>query len=139
VLESNEALPILWATLVPLTLLVLATVGHAQLTVIRRRRSDYAVLRALGFTRRQVLGTVAWQPTATVLVPILFGIPVGVAAGRVGWEAFAGLIGVDESTPVPVLAVGLVALAAVALTNVVCLVPAAVAARVPPGGALRSE
>jgi putative ABC transport system permease protein len=139
VLESNEALPILWASLVPLTLLVLATVGHAQLTVIRRRRSDYAVLRALGFTRRQVLGTVAWQSTATVLIPILFGIPLGVAAGRVGWEAFAGLIGVDASTPIPVPGVTLVALAAVALTNVVCLVPAAVAARVPPGGALRSE
>ena len=139
ILESNSALPVLRGTLVPLSLVVLATVAHAQLTVLRRRRRDYAVLKALGFTRRQVLTTVGWQATITVLVPVLLGVPLGIIGGQVAWRGFAQLIGVLDSTVFPVVAIAVVAVSAVVLTYLVCLVPAALASRVRPAAALRSE
>ena len=139
VLESNEALPLLWATLVPLAIVVLATVGHAQLLVVRRRRKDYGILRALGFTRREVLTTVGWQATVTVLVPVVLAVPLGLIGGQVGWRGFAGLIGVDDSSAIPLLSVLGVAVVAIVLTNLVCLLPAMVAARVRPAQVLRGE
>ncbi len=53
VLESNEALPLVRGALIPLGVVVVATVAHAQVAVVRRRRAEYAVLKTLGFTRRQ--------------------------------------------------------------------------------------
>jgi ABC-type lipoprotein release transport system permease subunit len=139
VIESNRALPLLWGAITPLALIVLATVAHAQLSLVRRRQRDYAVLKALGFTRGQVRATVAWQATATVLLPIFVAIPVGIAAGRSGWSAFARLIGVIDAPVVPVLAVAACGALALLLVNAVCLGPAGVAARVDPAVTLRSD
>jgi hypothetical protein len=46
---------------------------------MRRRRRDLALLKALGFTRRQISATIAWQATSTVAVGLLIGVPVGIA------------------------------------------------------------
>ncbi len=86
-----------------------------------------------------MLGTVIWQATVAVLVPIVVGVLLGIAAGRWGWSAFARDIGVIDLPVVPVLAVGAVVLAAVTLVNVVALAPAAVAARTPAGAVLRAR
>ena len=56
---------------------------------VRRRRHEFAVLKALGMTRRQVWAAVAWQTTLTLLIAVLVGAPLGVAAGRAGWRAGA--------------------------------------------------
>jgi len=40
-------------------LLACATVAHALVSTVRRRRHDLAVLRAIGFTRRQTRGAIA--------------------------------------------------------------------------------
>ena len=40
------------------------------------------MLKALGMTRRQVWAAVAWQTTLTLLIAVLVGAPLGVAAGR---------------------------------------------------------
>jgi putative ABC transport system permease protein len=107
--------------------------------VLRRRRRDYAVLKALGFTRRQVLTTVGWQATITVLAPVLVGVPLGIIGGQVAWRGFARLIGVLDSAVFPIVAITVVAVLAVILTYLVCMVPAALASRVRPAAALRSE
>ena len=65
-----------------LAVLAVATVAHVLFTGVRRRRRDMAVLKTLGFTRRQVLGAVAWEATALAAAALLIGIPVGVVAGR---------------------------------------------------------
>ena len=56
---------------------------------VRRRRRDLAVLKTLGFTRRQLSATVAWQASIDALVGIVIGVPFGVFAGRALWLRFA--------------------------------------------------
>ena len=46
-----------------LSVLALLAVGHALVTAVRRRRRELALLKTIGFDRRQVRATVAWQAT----------------------------------------------------------------------------
>ena len=62
---------------------------HTLVTTVRRRRHDLAVLRTLGFVGSQVSATVAWQATTFVVVGLVVGIPLGVAAGRTAWSLVA--------------------------------------------------
>jgi hypothetical protein len=79
--------------------------------------------------RRQVWAAVAWQTTLTLLIAVLVGAPLGVAAGRVGWRGFADSLGVVPFTEIPLLTLiaGLPAL--VVAANLLASVPAAIAAR----------
>ena len=131
VLETDRATPLIWAVIVFLGVTVVATIGHAVATTVRRRRGDYAVLKALGFQRRQVLSAVAFQSTATVVLALLMGVPVGVALGRSAWRIFADLIGVVDSPLVPVAALVVVVVGALAVTALVAMIPGVKAGRVP--------
>ena len=109
------------------------------LGLVRRRRHELALLKTLGMTRGQVRAVVAWQTTLTLLIAAVLGGPLGVVAGRWGWRAFAGSLGVAPVTDVPLLAVfGLLA-ALVLAGNLLAAVPAAVAARTQPAVTLRTE
>ncbi len=60
--------------------LVLGALSSLLLTLmssVRRRRRDLALLKTLGFTRRQLSATVAWQSTAAIAVGAVVGIPPG--------------------------------------------------------------
>ena len=70
-------------------LLASATVAHALVTTVRRRRHDLAVLRAIGFTRRQTRGAIAWQSTLLAVAGLVVGVPVGIAVGRIAWRWLA--------------------------------------------------
>jgi hypothetical protein len=96
---------------------------------VRRRRHEFAVLKALGMTRRQVWAAVAWQTTLTLLIAVLVGAPLGVAAGRVGWRGFADSLGVVPFTEIPLLTLIAALLALVVAGNILASVPAAIAAR----------
>jgi hypothetical protein len=123
-------------------LLALAAIGtlvHTLVTSIRRRRRDLAVLKSLGFVRRQISATVAWQATTMVGIALLIGLPVGVVVGRWAWTFFANAIGV---LPVPVVDLRPVLLAipvTLLLANLIALVPGRLAASTQPAAALRSE
>lgn len=74
------------------TLLGAATaisLGIALAASVDRRRSEFALLRSLGFTTRQLTTSVMWQATATVFVGLLIGIPLGIAVGHKLWVAVA--------------------------------------------------
>jgi hypothetical protein len=122
-----------------LALLAVATVAHLLVTSIRRRRRDLAVLKTLGFVRRQVSATVAWQATIVVALALLVGLPVGVAAGRGAWQFFAARLGVAPDLQVPLLPVLLSIPAALAIANAVAAAPGWVAGRLRPALVLRSE
>ena len=109
------------------------------LSLVRRRRRELALLKALGMTRGQVRGVIAWQTTLTLLIAVAVGGPLGIACGRLAWHAFAGSLGVVPIVEVPVAALvgGLVAL--VVAGNLLAALPAAVAARTRPGVSLRTE
>ncbi len=106
---------------------------------VRRRRHEFAVLKALGMTRRQVWAAVAWQTTLTLLIAVLVGAPLGVAAGRVGWRGFADSLGVVPFTEIPLLTLIAGLLALVVAGNLLASVPAAIAARTRAAPFLRAD
>ena len=57
--------------------------GALRLT--RRRRRDFAVLRSIGLTRRQVRSTISWQASTLTAVALGLGIPLGIVCGRMAW------------------------------------------------------
>ena len=127
--------------LVAATLAVAALASLALVLSVStsRRRRDLALLKALGFTKRDVSTAVAWQATVTIGVGLLVGIPLGVAAGRWVWQRFAEQLYVVPAPKVPLVA--LVALVAIALVlcNLVSAAPGRAAGRIPASSSLRAE
>lgn len=117
----------------------LAALAQTLVTVVRSRRRDLAILKTLGFDRRQLLTTVVWQTTTLAAIGLLIGLPVGDALGRWTWNLFADQLGVvpEAVTPIPLLL--LLVPAAIALANLVAIVPARIAARTRPAIVLRAE
>jgi hypothetical protein len=136
-LSSVRQLPVILAGLIGL--LGVGTIGHTLITSVRRRRRDLALLKTMGFVRRQVGATVAWQATSFVLFALVSGVPLGMAAGRWGWHAVAS--GINSSSPVVVPAVSLALIVPTALlaANLLAAGPGWVAARVAPAVVLREE
>jgi hypothetical protein len=136
-LERISAWPGLLAGLVGL--LALAALVHALMVTVRRQRSQLAVLRALGFRRRQLGATVSWYTTALVVPAVILGFPLGAAVGRWGWGVLAGELGVTSGPVVPLGAVTLVLVAAAFIANLVAAPLAWRAGRVDTVTALRAE
>ena len=113
--------------------------GITLVASVRRRRRDFAVLKTLGLSGRQLGGIVAWQSSVTVLIGTLVGVPLGIVVGHVLWNAFAEAIDAVPVTSVPVGSVVAIAVGAVVLANVVAAVPARLAARTRTAVLLRSE
>jgi hypothetical protein len=123
---------------------VLAVIGIAvlgQLAVIsgRRRRRDFAILKALGLLRRQVSEITAWQASTLAGVALLAGLPLGVVAGRWAWQLFGAGLGIPADPVVPVPLVLLMVPAVILIANVVAWWPGWSAARISPAQVLRTE
>ena len=122
--------------------LAVAAVSALALTLIasvRRRRRDLALLKALGFTHRQLAAAVAWQSTIAVGIGILVGVPLGIVAGRSLWDLFAHELHVVPQPSVPALTILFVAVGALVLANVVAALPGRKAAHTPTALVLQSE
>ena len=72
-------------------MLAVGAVGHALSIAVRRRSHELAVLRALGLTRRQSRLVIVTQATLLAVIGMLFGIPLGLALGRILWHAAADI------------------------------------------------
>lgn len=118
---------------------VVGALGLTLLASVRRRRRDIALLKALGFTRRQVVAAIACQSTIAVAIGAIVGVPVGVVLGRFLWDHFADAIHAVPNANAPVPTLALVFAASLILANVVAVVPAGLAARTPPALLLHSE
>ena len=71
-----------------------ATLLHMLLSSLNRRRQEMGLLKSLGFVRRQIALSVSWQTTTVAAIGIVLGVPLGIAAGRLVWNAFASNLGV---------------------------------------------
>jgi hypothetical protein len=118
---------------------VAAALGLTLFASVRRRRHDLALLKALGFSRRQLASCVAWQSTVAVAVGVIVGVPLGIALGRWLWDLFADEIYAVPSATVPTLSLVFVALGAFVLANAVAFLPGRYAARTPTAIVLRAE
>jgi hypothetical protein len=122
-----------------LAILAVGAVGHALSTAVRRRRHELAVLRALGLTRWQSRLVVGTQATLLAIVGILFGIPLGLALGRVLWHAAANMTPLAYQPPLAELALLLIVPLALLAANLLAAWPARRAARLRTGQILRTE
>jgi uncharacterized membrane protein len=135
--QRSQNVPLVLASLFTLT--ALATLVHVLITSVRRRRKDLAILRTLGFTRRQVATTVAWQSVVLAVLALLIGVPAGVLIGRLGWSLFAtgiGVVSVPVIAWVPVIAAIPATIVAAVLISIG---PALAARRTMPAMVLRAE
>jgi hypothetical protein len=80
----------------PLGALATVAVAHAVVFAIRRRARG-----AVGFERRDVRATIAYQATTLGLIGLVVGVPVGIGVGRVVWGAVADSLGVTSVLTVP--------------------------------------
>jgi hypothetical protein len=122
-----------------LALGAVVALGLTLVASVRRRRHDLALLKTLGFTRRQLAATVAWQSTIAVGIGTIVGVPLGIVLGRYLWAAFAEGLHVVSDPTIPAVSILVVALGALALANVVAAIPARIAARTPTAVLLRAE
>jgi len=122
-----------------LAVLASATVAHALISAVRRRRRDLALLATLGLTRRQISSTVAWQSTTVGVLALLIGVPLGIIGGRWAWGLLADDLGTLSEPKVPILAIVVGIPVVVLLCNAVAYVPGRIAARMKPAVVLRSE
>ena len=134
--EELERLPMLLAGL--LVIVATTTLGHTLVSTVRRRRREVAILKTLGFVREQVLSTLSWQSTTLILLALVTGIPAGLIAGRVAWQAFADNLGILPASAIPWAALIIAVPSALLIANLVAAFPARSAADTEPGIALRS-
>jgi ABC-type antimicrobial peptide transport system permease subunit len=120
-------------------LLACATVAHALVTTVRRRRHDFAVLRSIGFTRRQSRVAIAWQATLLGAAGVIIGVPLGIATGRAVWRWLADDFPVAYVPPLALAAVILVVPLALVIANALAAGPAQSVARIRPAETLRTE
>jgi ABC-type lipoprotein release transport system permease subunit len=136
-IQDLELLPVALSAF--LALLAVSAVGHALSIAVRRRRHDLAVLRALGITRRQARLVVTTQASLLALIGLIFGVPLGIALGRVIWRTVAGFAPLAYHPPVALLALLLIGPAALLAANALAAWPQRRAARLQAGQVLRSE
>jgi succinate dehydrogenase hydrophobic anchor subunit len=116
-----------------------AALGLTLIASVRRRRRDMAMLKAIGFTGRQLAHSVAWQASIAVGVGMVAGIPLGIVLGRGLWTLFADEIYVIPGPTIPALEIVAIAATALVLTNVVAAIPGRIAARTRTALLLRAE
>lgn len=107
--------------------------------IVAQRTQELALLRAIGATRRQVLGSVLGEAAAVGLVASLGGLVAGIALAS-GMKALLGAIGFDiPATGLLVLPRTVVAsiVVGMAVTMLSALFPARRAGRIPPIAAMR--
>ena len=114
------------------------SVIHALVSTVRMRRQELAILRTLGFERRQLGSTLVWQATTIGLIGLAVGVPLGLVVGRVVWGAVASGIGVVDDPVTPVLAVLAVMVGALVVVNAAALGAGRSARRISAAAALRS-
>ncbi len=106
---------------------------------VHRRRRDLALLRALGFLRRQLMPTIAWQASVVAFVGVALGVPIGIIIGRWLWTLFANSVDAVPEPTVTALTVVIVALSALVLANIVAALPGRSTERTSTADVLRGE
>ena len=122
-----------------LALGAVVALGLTLTASVRRRRRDLALLRALGFTSRQLMTAIAWQASVAGVIGIVFGVPIGILLGRWLWTLFARYIDAVPDPTVSVPSVLIVCICALLLANVVAAMPGRSAARTSTTQVLRGE
>ncbi|MFU8852370.1 ABC transporter permease [Micromonospora sp. SL1-18] len=107
--------------------------------IVAQRTRELALMRAVGASRRQIIGAVVLEAIAVGLIASVFGLAAGIGIGALLAWAFGNLaggltlagIGVPAAAVIGAFSVGLV------ITVVAALLPALRASRIPPIAAMQ--
>ena len=119
--------------------LAAATLAHTLVTSVRRRRKSIALLRSMGFGRRQVSAVVLVQAFTLVLISLVIGVVLGLVGGRWAWNLFADNLGLTAGPVLPWTGLLVLVPVALVLAAAVAAVPAYLASRTIPAETLRDE
>jgi hypothetical protein len=122
-----------------LTIGAITALGFTLGASVRRRRRDLALLKALGFSQRQLASVIAWQASVAAVIGTVLGIPLGIVIGRELWIVFARSIDAVPDPAVPVLSMVLIGVGALVFANLVAAIPGRIAARTSTALVLRAE
>ena len=122
-----------------LAALAIGTLTHLLVSSIRRRRRDLAILKTLGFEKRQARSVVLWQAGIFTTVVLALAVPLGIIAGRSLWGLIATYGGFDPEPVVPLSQFGIVCGATLLVGVALAVLPARAAARTPAAVVLRTE
>ncbi|MEO7428244.1 MAG: FtsX-like permease family protein, partial [Acidimicrobiales bacterium] len=134
----REVEPLLRSLAAFLGILAALALVHALMSTVRMRRGDLAVLRTLGFVRRQLGSTLVWQALTIGLVGLVAGVPLGLAAGQLVWRSLAGSLGVVDHVVAPTLGIAGVVFTTLVVLYVAAVVPGRAARSVAAASVLRS-
>jgi MacB-like periplasmic core domain/FtsX-like permease family len=105
----------------------------------RQRRRELAILRTLGFSSRQLVGTLSWQATGLITAGLIAGIPLGTVVGRDLWDVFAHQLNVVSRPDLPVVWIVVLIAAVLLVANAAAVLYGRGVRRLNPGEALRSH
>jgi ABC-type lipoprotein release transport system permease subunit len=134
---SIGSAPVFLAT--ALALGAVASLTIALASSAQRCRRDLAVLKALGFTQRQLAATISWHATIIAVAGVVVGIPSGIVVGRVMWSLFARELNVVVQPTSPALIFAGLALAAILIANAAAIVPSRASRRIDAASLLRAD
>ncbi len=135
--EQVDRAPQLFA--IVMAMMALGVIAHVLVSAMHANRRDLAVLRTLGFRRRDVGRAVAWQSTVYVLAALVIGVPLGIAVGRSAWRVYAERLGVVPEPAVPWLTISVVAATSLIVAVVIALALSRRATARVPATVLRTE
>lgn len=130
---------------VPLALAILATVAALALvtyllvTGMWARRTELAMLRALGLSSWGVRSSLAAQATSTVILVLALSIPIGVAIGQWAWLSYARELLVVPEPAIPWKGLAALVVGALVVVNTVAMLVAQVGIRRSAARELRAE
>lgn len=112
---------------------------HTLVTTVRWRRRELAVLRALGFSRKQLAAVVSWQAATVTAAGLVVGIPLGILVGRAAWTTVADGIGVEPAPLASAVALGLVVVTTLLVASAATALPRRMARATAPSALLRTD
>ncbi len=133
----QDAGPLPWLLAAFLAVLAVAGLLHAVVSVLRGRRHDIAIGRALGLTTAEARSAARWAAATMVVAGVAVGVPLGIVVGRLVWAATADRLGVLLAHGLPWWAPVVTAVGAIAVALALAELPARRSATVPP--TLRAE
>jgi ABC-type antimicrobial peptide transport system permease subunit len=96
---------------------------NAIVVAVRRRARDLAVLRVIGYTRRQTAEVVLTMAVAAGAFALTIGMPFGIVAGRALWQSVARGASVEGDALVPVGWIFVIGAGVLVTTVLIALLP----------------
>ena len=122
-----------------LAVLGAVAVGHALFSSVYRRRRDFAVMQSLGVTRGGVRAMITAHATVVGVAGLVVGVPIGLIAGRAGWQSITERVPLTFRSPMTAIAIVIVVPIALIAANLLAIIPGRRASKTKPAMVLRSE